>query len=212
MAFPTVYSGGFEQREAPRVRGSRSWSSQSYGSFTSCYGAPANGRIIIHKSLEMERNVLKHAICFGWRKLPNIQNQFESLNHPNQIDVIFTQQSNIWLLSKCVYKSLFCSNNLWKKLNQQQDAVSILIQSQHQTVYDKRKEMAALKWFPGLSELQLYLNVKLQVALIHLSGDNAFNDLHRNQLEAVISRAKDVMCFPFLDLQIQKPDIQTNSV
>lgn len=87
-----------------------------------------------------------------------------------------------------------------------------MIQSQHQTVYDKKNEMAALKWFLVLCELKLYLNVKLQVALIHLSGDNAFNDLHRNQLEAVISRAKDVMRFPFLDLQIQKPEIQTNSV
>lgn len=87
-----------------------------------------------------------------------------------------------------------------------------MIQSQRQTVYDKKNKMAALKWFLVLCELQMYLNVKLQVALIHLSGDNAFNDLHRNQLEAVVSRAKDVMCFPFLDLQIQKPDIQTNSV
>lgn len=212
MAFPTVYSGGFEQREAPRVRGSRSWSSQTYGSFTSGYGAPANGRIIIHKSLEMWEMCWNTLFVLDDVNDPIHQNQYESLNHPNQIDVIFTQQSNIWLPSKCVYKSFFCSNNLWQKLNQQQDAVSILIQSQHQTVYEKRKEMAALKWFPGLSEIQLYLNVKLQVALIHLSGDNAFNDLHRNQLEAVIGRAKDVMCFPFLDLQIQKPDIQTNSV
>lgn len=109
-------------------------------------------------------------------------------------------------------KAFIAQTISWRKLNQQQDAVSILIQSQRQRVYDKRKEMAALKWFLGLLCVQLYLNVKLQVALIHLSGDNTFNDLHRNQLEAVISRAKDVMCFPFLDLQIQKPDIQTNSV
>lgn len=55
-----------------------------------------------------------------------------------------------------------------------------------------------------LSMSRLYLNVKLQVPLVHLPGHNTFYNLHRNQLEAVIGWAEDVMSFSLLDLHIQK--------
>lgn len=51
---------------------------------------------------------------------------------------------------------------------------------------------------------RLYLNVKLQVPLVHLPGHDTFNNLHRNQLEAVICWAEDVMSLSLLDLHIQK--------
>lgn len=95
---------------------------------------------------------------------------------------------------------VYSDATLTQKPDRQRDAVSILIQSQCQTANHKRGEITALKWPPVLRELQLYLNVKLQIAFIHLFGDHAFNDLHGNLLEAVVSRAEDVVCFSFLDL------------
>lgn len=54
------------------------------------------------------------------------------------------------------------------------------------------------------SMIRVYLNVKLQVALVHLPGHDTFYNLHRNQLEAVVRRAEDVMSLSLLDLHIQK--------
>lgn len=64
MALSTVDSRGFEQGEAQRVRGSRTRTTQSYGSFTPSHGAPAYGRIIIHKSLQMEKQNVCSNILF----------------------------------------------------------------------------------------------------------------------------------------------------
>lgn len=50
-----------------------------------------------------------------------------------------------------------------------------------------------------------YLDIKLEVALIHLPGNHTLYDLHWNQLEAVIGWAEDVMRLPLLDLQVQEP-------
>ena len=50
-----------------------------------------------------------------------------------------------------------------------------------------------------------YLDIKLKVALIHLPGNHTLDDLHWNQLEAVIGWAEDVVRLPLLDLQVQKP-------
>lgn len=55
-----------------------------------------------------------------------------------------------------------------------------------------------------LQFIMLYLNVKLQVTLVHLPGHDTFYNLDRNKLEAVVCWAEDVMGLSLLDLHIQK--------
>lgn len=67
--------------------------------------------------------------------------------------------------------------------------------------------------FSPASPANIYLYIKLEVAPVHLPGDHALNDLHGNQLEAVVCRAADAVSDTFLDFQVQKPgQIQKNSV
>lgn len=56
---------------------------------------------------------------------------------------------------------------------------------------------------PFLSSV--HLDVKLEVALVHLSRDHALYDFHRHELIAVKGWAEDVVGLTLLDLQIQKP-------
>lgn len=51
----------------------------------------------------------------------------------------------------------------------------------------------------------VYLDVKLQIALVHLPGDHALNHVHWHQLIALVGRAEDVMSITFLNLDIEKP-------
>lgn len=46
----------------------------------------------------------------------------------------------------------------------------------------------------------LYLDVKLQVASVHLSGHHTFYHLHWHKLEAVEGWTDDIMGFTLLDL------------
>lgn len=48
--------------------------------------------------------------------------------------------------------------------------------------------------------LLVYLDVKLKVALVHLSGHHALNDLHRHKLVAIEGRTEDVVGFTLLNL------------
>lgn len=45
-----------------------------------------------------------------------------------------------------------------------------------------------------------YLDVKLEVALVHLSGHHTLNDLHRHKLVAIKGRTEDVVGFTLLNL------------
>ena len=56
-----------------------------------------------------------------------------------------------------------------------------------------------------------YLDVELQVALVHLSRHHTLNDLDGHELVAVIRRAEDVVSFSLLDLHIQEPDTHTHT-
>lgn len=53
-----------------------------------------------------------------------------------------------------------------------------------------------------------YLDVKLQITLIHLSGNHALDHVHRHQLVALIGRTEDIVCVTFLNLYIEKPERQ----
>lgn len=55
-----------------------------------------------------------------------------------------------------------------------------------------------------------YLDVKLEVALVHLSRNHTLNDLHRHELIAVKGWAEDIVGFTLLDLQIKKPKMHKN--
>lgn len=48
--------------------------------------------------------------------------------------------------------------------------------------------------------LLVYLDVKLEVALVHLSGHHTLNDLHRHELVAIKGRTEDVVGFTLLNL------------
>lgn len=50
----------------------------------------------------------------------------------------------------------------------------------------------------------VYLDVKLQISLVHLSGDHALNHVHWHQLIALVGWAKDIMSISFLNLDIEE--------
>lgn len=50
-----------------------------------------------------------------------------------------------------------------------------------------------------------YLDVKLQIPLVHLSRDHALDHVHRHQLITLIGRAEDIMSITFLNLDIEEP-------
>lgn len=50
-----------------------------------------------------------------------------------------------------------------------------------------------------------YLDVKLQISLVHLSGNHALYHVHWHQLIALIGRAEDIMSIAFLNLDIEEP-------
>lgn len=51
-----------------------------------------------------------------------------------------------------------------------------------------------------------YLDVKLQIPLVHLSGNHTLNHVHRYQLVALIGWAEDIVCVTFLNLDIEEPE------
>lgn len=56
--------------------------------------------------------------------------------------------------------------------------------------------------------MRWHLDIKLQVALVHLPRDHALDDVHGHQLVALVGGAKDVVRVTFLDLYIQEPEIK----
>lgn len=55
-----------------------------------------------------------------------------------------------------------------------------------------------------------YLDVELQVSLVHLSGHHALDHMHRHQLVALVGRAEDVVCVALLNLHIEEPTHRKN--
>ena len=51
----------------------------------------------------------------------------------------------------------------------------------------------------------VYLDVKLQIALVHLSGNHALYHVHWHQLIAFVGWAEDIMSITFLNLDIKEP-------
>lgn len=51
----------------------------------------------------------------------------------------------------------------------------------------------------------VYLDVKLQISLVHLSGDHTLNHVHWHQLIALVGWAEDIVSITFLNLDIEEP-------
>lgn len=54
--------------------------------------------------------------------------------------------------------------------------------------------------------LGFYLDVKLQISLIHLSRNHTLNNMHWHQLVALIGRTEDIVRVTFLNLDVKKPE------
>lgn len=54
--------------------------------------------------------------------------------------------------------------------------------------------------------LCLYLYVKLQISLVHLSGNHTLYHMHRHQLVALICWTEDIVCITFLNFYIEEPE------
>lgn len=50
-----------------------------------------------------------------------------------------------------------------------------------------------------VKKLHMYLNIKLEIALVHLSGHHTLDDFHWHKLVTIVGRAKNVVGFSFLN-------------
>ena len=55
VALPTVYGGGPQQGEAEGVGGGGAGPGETHRPLAACHGAPADGRVVIHKRLRGTR-------------------------------------------------------------------------------------------------------------------------------------------------------------
>lgn len=57
---------------------------------------------------------------------------------------------------------------------------------------------------PPTAACAFYLDVKLQIALVHLSGNHALDHVHWHQLIALVGWAEDIMSITFLNLDVEE--------
>lgn len=69
----------------------------------------------------------------------------------------------------------------------------------------QQSEREKLKEIYGVLFAVVYLDVKLQIPLVHLSGDHTLNHVHWHQLIALIGWTEDIMSITFLNLDIEEP-------
>lgn len=75
-----------------------------------------------------------------------------------------------------------------------------------------RNRTKAQSWREGANDyFDFYLDVKLQIALVHLSGNHALYHMHRHKLVALICWTEDIMSISLLNLYIEEPEKDTHT-